>query len=224
MPADAYVYLWFDAQVSRIQHTLTLLDDLPISRIWLDVEDEAAAGYDQATTEARVRDALNACDTYAQARGLARTGVYTGHWFWTDARYMGNTQAFCDRLLWDSQYDGVADVPTNFRAYGGWTERAIKQHIGTSTLCGVTGVDQNVVSDEYAALLGVAREGDEEVANPVPEQYANQGWTTWRDVAVNLQGIADQLGQQVENLSAQLSHTDSDARGKLDRIREIVVA
>jgi hypothetical protein len=227
MPADAYVYLWFDASVDHVQRALTLLDDLAIGRIWLDVEDVAAAGYDQATTESRVKAALDVCDEYANVRNLPRAGIYTGHWFWADPRYMGNTARFSDRLLWDSQYDGVADVAANFRMYGGWSGRAIKQHIGTSALCGVSGVDQNVVSDDYAALIGAGQQDqqeEEDMANPVPQRYAELGWTTWEAVAINLQGIADQLGQQVENLTSQVSQSDSDARAKIIQIRDILAA
>jgi GH25 family lysozyme M1 (1,4-beta-N-acetylmuramidase) len=222
MAAEAYIYLWFDADVGTVQHALSLVDGLPIRRIWLDLEDKAAANYNQAATEAKVQAALDACDAYANAHGMPTTGIYTGNWFWSDPKLMGNTIRFNNRLLWDSHYDGVADTTANFRAYGGWSACTIKQHIGTSALGGVTGLDQSVLTADYAAGL---TEEEEEVAYPVPEQYTNNGWTTWREVAINLQAIADQLGQQQQALQAELaSGTDPDAAAKLQKIRDIVEA
>lgn len=149
---DAYIYLWFDADVGDIQRKLALLDGLPIRRLWLDVEDESAARYDWAACEAKVRDALNACDSFA-VTGIDRTGIYTGGWFWRSDQYMANTTTFADRELWDSNYaDGIADTAA-FKPYGGWQSCAIKQWQGTSDYLGVSGVDLNVLSEQEAAKL-----------------------------------------------------------------------
>src|SRR5437762_3178235 len=75
LSVDAYVWLWFDLDVADIQRKLALLDGLQIRQLWLDVEDTASINYDQATCEAKVRDALAACDAYATTSG-AKTGVY----------------------------------------------------------------------------------------------------------------------------------------------------
>lgn len=152
MPTDAYVWLWFDLDVSDIQAKLALLDGYPIRRIWLDVEDTSAEKHPQADCEAKVAAALAACDAYPTISG-ERTGVYTGGWFWTDVKYMGNTTAFSDRDLWDADYDDVIDTILGFVPYGGWTSRAIKQYRGSTTRAGVSGIDLNVLSDEEAAKL-----------------------------------------------------------------------
>lgn len=150
---DAYVYLWFDNDISDIQHKLQLLDGLPIRRMWLDVEDESAARYDWAACEAKVRDALNACDSFT-VTGIDRTGIYTGGWFWRSDQYMANTTTFADRELWDANYaDGVADAAAGFVPYGGWTSCAIKQWQGTTTYFGVSGVDMDVLSEQEANKL-----------------------------------------------------------------------
>jgi hypothetical protein len=224
MDAEAYIYLWFD-DVSLVRRGLALLQGSSIRRIWLDIEDDAAQKYNPADTEARVQQALDACDTFGAGLGLPQTGIYTGNWFWTDARYMANTQRFSDRLLWDAHYDGIADATQNFAPYGGWTSCAIKQYIGTSELAGVGHLDQSVLHPDYAASLAQQQQQeDEEVAYPVPAQYTRNGWNTWRDVAINLQGIADAMGQQLTTLQAELAKTDADASAKLDRIKAIVDA
>lgn len=156
---DAYIWLWFDLNAADIQAKLALLDGLPVRRLWLDVEDQAAEKYDQATTEAKVRGALGLCDDWlGTAAADWSTGIYTGGWFWRDPRYMANTTTFKDRDLWDSNYDGVADATVGFAFYGGWGYVAIKQFHGTTTLAGVPNVDLNVLSESEAAKLTQATE------------------------------------------------------------------
>jgi hypothetical protein len=63
---------------------------------------------------------------------------YTGyHVFerlgWLEHRY------WMARRLWDSRYDGIASLTANWRPYGGWTERWMKQFTDEV-------VDQNVVA------------------------------------------------------------------------------
>lgn len=143
---DAYVWLWFDADISDIIQKLALLSGLNVRRLWLDVEDTAASKYSDSDCQAKVSAALVECDTISPIEHP--TGIYTGRWFWADPRYMANTPAFSDRSLWDSDYDGVVDAG-NFHPYGGWTQRAIKQYAGTQ----LAGTDLNVLSDEEAAEL-----------------------------------------------------------------------
>lgn len=152
---DIYIWLWFDLDVSDIQRKLTLLEGLPpIRRLWLDVEDDAAANYDQAMCEAKVQAALFECDHWSSEHGLADlTGVYSGRWFWADARYMGNTPAFNSRDLWDANYDDDADAAAGFVSYGGWQSCAVKQWQGTTTFHGVSGVDMNALSAAESAKL-----------------------------------------------------------------------
>lgn len=187
LPVDAYVFLWFDLDVSDIQHKLSLLGGLPIRRLWLDVEDESAARYDQPTSEAKVRAALDACDGYSTTHG-ERPGVYSGGWYWRDGRYMGNTTAFSDRDLWDSNYDGVTDTISGFQSYGGWTERAIKQYQGSTSLAGINGVDMNVLSEQEASKL---------TAPTDPGTPVDQGWLDRKDEIVGLAGELKTVGDQI---------------------------
>src|SRR5579859_3271892 len=104
MPADAYVFFWFDSPPNHVDHALSLLEGTKVRRVWLDLEDIAAKGYDQPTTEAKVADALQRCDAWSQARNLPAAGIYTGSWYWASELYMGNTQTFKSRDLWDARY------------------------------------------------------------------------------------------------------------------------
>lgn len=153
LTVDAYVWLWFDLDVTDTQRKLGLLSGLTIRQLWLDVEDTAAVKYDQATCEAKVTAALVECDAFVTTSG-EKTGIYSGRWFWADRRYMGNSNAFADRELWDANYDQVADAAVGFVPYGGWRDARIKQFRGTTSVGGVGGLDLNVLSDGEAAELG----------------------------------------------------------------------
>lgn len=192
LDVDAYVWLWFGLDVADIRRKLSLLDGLTIRKLWLDVEDTAAVKYDDATCQAKVSAALAACDAYATTSATP-TGIYTGRWFWTDQRYMANTTAFADRELWDAAYDGQ-QTTDGFVSYGGWQSRALHQYAGTSTLEGIGDVDLDVLSADVEAAVLAPR-----------ETPADWQWPTWREAAINLKAIADQLGSQ---LQAAQSTTD----------------
>jgi len=228
MPVDAYVFFWFDSDPGHIDNALALLEGLTIHRVWLDLEDVAAKGYDQATTVAKVTDALQRCDNWSQAHNLPLpTGIYTGSWYWTNSAYMGNTQAFNSRDLWSASYDFIADASQGFVAYGGWTQCTIKQHIGSSAFCGVSGLDQDCLSNDYATLLGaaaptVAVAEPAQVSCPaVPQAYQDKfgvGPDGWPAVAANLEGVIHQLVVQVQ----QATHQGLQDPVKLNQIRAIV--
>lgn len=151
---DAYIWLWFDLDARDIERKLALLDGLAVRQLWLDVEDQSAARFDQATCEAKVDAALMACDARRGTNGQP-AGVYTGRWFWADQQYMGNTTRYADRELWDANYDHIADAAVGFVPYGGWTAPRIKQYQGSTSLAGVSGLDLNVLSlAEQAELEG----------------------------------------------------------------------
>lgn len=141
---DAYVWLWFDADISDVRGKLALLNGFPIRRLWLDVEDTAARKYDQPTTEAKVQAALAELDGFPASAGGA--GIYTGGWFWQNRLYMDNTETFKTRPLWDAHYDGIPDACQGFIPYGGWTDASIKQYQGTTTLAGIPNVDLDVLT------------------------------------------------------------------------------
>lgn len=188
LQAEAYVWLWTESDVAAdIARKLSLLEGLPVSRVWLDVEDTTDASVEQRIQT--VRDALGVLDAWTEARGLPRAGIYTARWFWP--RYMSDTTEFSDRELWDADYDDVADVESGWEPYGGWTSRRVKQYAGTSTLEGVEMVDLNVVADDYVAPEA-PEAAPEPPARETPEDWP---WPTWYEAAVNYKGIADQLGQ-----------------------------
>lgn len=145
MPTDVYLYLWTNSNVhADMLAKLALLNGLEqyVGRLWLDVEDTAAASV--LTRMTSIRAALAVLDDWSATHQKFRPGIYTGGWWWRD--YLANTPLFKDRSLWASQYDGIED-PAVFNAFGGWTSCAIKQYRGTSSLAGVSGVDLNILSE-----------------------------------------------------------------------------
>lgn len=70
-------------------------------------------------------------------------GIYASAYMWS--KIMGglkNCPLFTNLPLWYAHYDGKPGFD-DFVPFGGWTRPMIKQFRGTSTLCGVTGVDVN---------------------------------------------------------------------------------
>lgn len=159
MLVDGYVFVYKGDTPALIKGRLSLLDGYTIRRLWLDVEIVGV-------TLSEVRMALQECDLYPTK--LNPTGVYTAHWYWPT--YMRNYQGFSDRLLWDANYDGVADASQDFKPYGGWTWAAIKQYQGTSTVAGVGNVDIDVLSAEEVGELPQ----ETNMAITVGEGMANQ--------------------------------------------------
>lgn len=178
---DAYVWLWFDATIDDIHRKTELL--LPFAgalrQLWLDVEDTAARGYDTVVCEAKVAFALQVCDSVPVAGGRP-TGIYTGRWFWEPTAYMGNSEAFKDRDLWDAHYDLNADPAAGFVPYGGWTSAAVKQYAGTSTLDSVGNVDL-----DSTVVLSVPQEHRQ-----TPDDWP---WPDWRRSAIAYRGALDSV-------------------------------
>lgn len=228
LPVDAYLWLWFDLDVSDIQRKLALLDGLQIRQLWLDVEDTAAVKYDQATCEGKVWAALAACDAWADDHHLEqrRTGVYSGRWFWVDGRYMGNTTAFSDRELWDANYDQVADAALGYVPYGGWAAPRIKQYRGTTSLAGISGLDLNVLSvAEAAELTG----SDSSTTNEEPKQEQQCDWP-WQAKKIDVVAAAGELLSVADQLVAEANRkggprvkeirrlADPEVRGRAQKI------
>lgn len=192
LSVDAYIWLWFDLGIADVQRKLGLLTGLPVRQIWLDVEDTAAIKYDQAACEAKVTEALAACDDVSI---VGPTGVYSGRWYWADRRYMGNTTAFSDRELWDALYDDVADAALGFVPYGGWTAPRIKQFRGTTSIAGISGVDLNVLSVAEAAEL--------EPAPPVEQAECDWSWVAKKQRVVELAGELQTVAGQIAAAAAR---------------------
>lgn len=201
---DAYLWLWFGLSIEDIHAKLALLDGLPVRRLWLDVEDPAAENYDQASTEAKVALALLECDAWAAQRGMPKTGLYTGWWFWTDLRYMANTARFSDRDLWDANYDGVPDATAGFKPYGGWSSCAIKQYWGTMGLHEVWGIDLNALSPEEETKI------------------AGSGGTDSGGTDMDCQAYKDAIERAVNRLQIELER--KTAAGKTATLRRTIIS
>lgn len=149
---DIYVWDWVSLGAQDILNKLALVRPYQgrLREVWVDAEDTAPA-----SVESRIESLREAC-SLVDGSGIftKAAGIYTGGWYWR--AYMANTTEFGDRELWDSDYDHVADSAYGWQPYGGWTERAIKQHIGSSAFEGIGGIDQNVLSiEELGEVEGV---------------------------------------------------------------------
>lgn len=129
-------YVWAFKSID-VASRLRMYDGFRLESLWLDVEGDSYVGY--PTVKSINRD-LALCDAYMKGR----TGIYSGKWFFDLMGWSGSNR-WADRLLWDSDYDGVPDVDHGFTPYGGWTSRAIKQFAGTSAIGQVQQIDLNVM-------------------------------------------------------------------------------
>lgn len=68
--------------------------------------------------------------------------IYTSRYMWQ--KVMAMAVGFEKYPLWDARYDEKPELDTNWLAYGGWKERAIKQYRGTTTVAGGISADLNV--------------------------------------------------------------------------------
>lgn len=162
MPWDHYVYdylatpTWRDGAIAGLRSLQS--QGYTARRLWADEEDTSATALSTAGRVRAIAATLAALDLAPSRQNP--TGVYTGRWWWTDARYAGNSQAFSSRPLWDAHYDWQADVAVDYLPYGGWAGPSIKQFLGTSVLAGVSGLDQNALSvPEAARVLSVTEGG-----------------------------------------------------------------
>lgn len=226
MPWDSYIYEYL-AYPDWTEGACATMDLLAAEgntnrEGWLDTEDvDTGKGWSaEQRVQAIVRD-FNVYDAWLAAHGCPRAGDYSGRWYVVG--YLGNTSAFADRELWDGHYDRIADAAANFVPYGGWDRATIKQYAGTSVDI-VGGVDLDVLSDAEAAELTHTEETDD-MQHPVPDRYTQNGWNDWFTVAVNLQGIADAMGRQVDALSQEVAAsspaTVADLRDRLAKISAI---
>ena len=148
---EAYVYLYFplspwnQTPESRVQACINMirLADVPVGRIWLDVEVEGVP----TDTAVNTIQALQRCESIIRGAGF-EPGIYTSITMWT--KMCANISAFNHLPLWDAHYlpAGSPQPPdmTGFRPYGGWTAATMWQYQGTTELCGHS-VDLNVALD-----------------------------------------------------------------------------
>lgn len=79
--------------------------------------------------------------------------IYTSKNAWEVV--MGGVDGFEDYPLWDAKYDNLPNLEANWKPYGGWTQRAIKQFKGTTIVPGGISSDLNTIS---LKRLGIAPE------------------------------------------------------------------
>jgi hypothetical protein len=139
MTVDAYVHLYWDVDLaSQIDAAFAVVQDFPIGRLWLHVEDDPN-GLGPSALVARIQEARTACETKA----LGRCGIYTSPGWWQ--AYLADTTMFGDLPLWYVLHNNkrsLADWPTEH--FGGWVRPAGKQ-FQTTPLCGAGGADWDVV-------------------------------------------------------------------------------
>ena len=212
IPTDAYVFLWFGQDLSVVRQKLALLSDKSVRKLWLDIEDQTP----YADRVGYINSVLALCDDFCAKRGIPRTGIYTGSWFWVPQ--MNNTTAFADRDLWDSHFDNAQDTRI-FKPYGGWTRSCLKQYAGDVVLEGVSGMDISVLAEgELDSVANVPQ---------VPQDYLNKfalsGPYDWPGVVANLEGIIHSLVPQHEEVKAEVVELQNQLEADkvlLGKIRE----
>lgn len=132
---QGYVWCTPGASKSVVAARLALFEGYDLEALWLDVEQ---SGLKVADVD---RD-LPMCDAYMAGK---LTGVYSGRWFFAQQGWL-NWTTWSNRPLWDSNYDHVPVVATDFRPYGGWTVPVVKQYAGTSAIGSVHQIDLDVAA------------------------------------------------------------------------------
>jgi hypothetical protein len=114
-------------------------------KLWADEEDVTpdARGMSVQDRIAAIDATVQALNSWSASAGLtAAAGIYTAAWWWVPNT--GNDTSFSTDPLWAAQYDDDPDT-VDFKPFGGWTECAIKQFRGTSTLGKIGGLDLDVL-------------------------------------------------------------------------------
>jgi GH25 family lysozyme M1 (1,4-beta-N-acetylmuramidase) len=128
LEAEAYIYMyWGQDPAVQVEYARQACNGLPVRRLWVDFEDDAAPKDGPAKVKAWIYRCLDA----AAALGFP-LGIYTAWWWWTV--WADNTDDFCNYPLWVAAYDGKANL--EFPHFGGWQTCALKQYAGTTDFCG----------------------------------------------------------------------------------------
>jgi len=128
MEIEAYYYFLFSrSPIAQATIAWDRCQGFPVKRLWLDFEDDPGEMQPGA-----VADWIALAASVAGGRGPV--GVYTAAWWWVP--YTGDTDRLNHLPLWVAHYDYDPDIDNV--AFGGWTEPAMEQYSGTTTLCGVT--------------------------------------------------------------------------------------
>lgn len=127
-----YGWCFPDAPESSMRGRLAMFDGFELEFLALDVEEAGTIVLD-------VERDLALCDAYIRGKAW----MYSGKWFF-DQQGWSHLSLWADHPLWDSNYDQIPDVDVGFRPYGGWTQAALKQFRGTSSVGSVNQIDLNV--------------------------------------------------------------------------------
>ena len=80
--------------------------------------------------------------------------IYSSKYMWEVVMGGAYNVGFEKYPLWDARYDELPDIDATWFPYGGWTQRAIKQYKGTTTVAGGISADLNIV--HLGRLFGIA--------------------------------------------------------------------
>ena len=220
MPFDHYIYdylgdpTWLWEALDGIEQ-----QEHKPRQVWLDEEDvDTERGWSATRRVNRIAESL-AC---VRERGHD-CGIYTAKWWWGPKT--NDSTRFSDVELWDADYDREADTEASWEPYGGWTARRIKQYAGTSTFV-VGGLDMNVLSVGEENEVADEERVEETVADEdLPDEAREMGCSDWRCYAINLKGIADDLGRQMEERGRDdtelLTRARDDAAEANRRVEEL---
>ena len=151
MSVDAYVVLYWDFGITnQVKAALSMIQDFPVQRLWLDVE--APPGSSSASQIVdKIAEAVSAC-------GTMPCGIYTRKVWWRDN--VADSTAFSHLPIWYAYYDGRQGFDDWYAPmfwyegpFGGWSDPTGKQYDSDWTapdLCGVN-VDYNLMQLDSAA-------------------------------------------------------------------------
>lgn len=161
MTVDAYVYLYWDRDVSaQVEEAFKRVSGFPIGRMWLDVE-QAPGSLGSNSLIAAVQRGLDACGNHV---GVG-CGIYTGPGFWKT--YMSDTKSFANVPLWYAQYNYRTSLSDwSKEHFGGWAKPVAKQ-FAEQPLCGV-GVDKDVMQVTGQPAVAVDRTLPPDTMQPPP--------------------------------------------------------
>lgn len=192
MSVDAYAYLyWSENWSETVREDLELLEDYPIGRFWLDVEDHPG-GTSIAEMEDKIQDGLDAC-------GDTPCGIYTASWWWEP--HMRNRDTFSHVPLWHAYYDEDPALETwSYQKFGGWERPWGKQWTETY-FCGLR-LDKNTMFINAEPVTGPKEFIETEVLAAPQDLYPNEGVRIDRDFVRALSDLvpgADRYEFEVES-------------------------
>ena len=154
MTVDAYEYLYWDQDMAtQIDEAMEIVEDRPIGRLWLDVEEDPGDLGANALID-KVQVALDRCRTYEASHGIT-CGIYTGPGFWRS--YMNNTARFAEVPLWYAWYNMKTSLSSwDTEAFGGWDAPVAKQW-AEQAICGY-GADKDTMIVDAAPTVVVDHE------------------------------------------------------------------